>query len=302
MKQLDKAIDILQQGGIIIFPTDTAFGIGCRVDNERSVKRLFQIKKRSIKQATPILVDSVEMASFYLFSPLSKNVRRLMADFWPGALTIVYDCQIGKVPSLVRGGDKTIGVRKPDHKVALKLISAVGVPILGSSANFHGLPTPFTISQLDHRLIQLVDYVVEGTCKLVNVSTVIDCSVIPWQLIRQGAVNVNINRYHAGEVGLYINTTDNRKIKVELIFDEHKVTIEKSVDNFSSQLLLPTIIELLKRQNIKLEDLTQVQVHTGPGSYTGIRVGIAVAQALAWMLQIPLNGAKKYSIDPQYNI
>src|SRR6185369_7081565 len=101
--QINKSINIIKQGGIVIFPTDTAFGIGCRVDNEESVKRLFEVRKRPPQQATPVLFDSIERVKEFVL-PFSSDVEALMEKHWPGALTIVIPCHKEKVPSFVRGG------------------------------------------------------------------------------------------------------------------------------------------------------------------------------------------------------
>jgi L-threonylcarbamoyladenylate synthase len=187
MNDLHKATEILKKGGIVIFPTDTAYGIGCRMDSKKAVKRLFEIRKRPLRQAVPVLVDSIVMAEKYLLSPLPDNVRHLMEKYWPGALTIVYPCKLQKVPSLVRGGTDKLGVRMPNHKLVLDLIKSVKVPILGPSANFHGFPTPYDCENLDKKLVKLVDYVIKGKCLGKKVSTVIDYSTISWKIIRQGA-------------------------------------------------------------------------------------------------------------------
>ncbi len=188
MDEINQAITVLIQGGIVIFPTDTAFGIGCRMDIVKSVERLFAIRKRPVSKATPVLVGSSEMAFTYLLHPVANNVRQLMNKYWPGALTIVFPCQIAKVPSLVRGGGNNLGVRMPDNEVTLRIIEEVGVPILGPSANFHGFETPYEYNKLDKELVRLVDFAVTGTCKKKNVSTVVDCSVKPPKIIRQGEV------------------------------------------------------------------------------------------------------------------
>lgn len=188
---LEKAIEILQRGGIIIFPTDTAYGIGCRIDDERAVERLFRIRKRPQNQAVPILVSSIEMAQKYL-QPLSKEVKELMKKYWPGGLTIVYPCQTNKIPSLVRGDGETLGVRAPDHEVPLSLIRTLNVPIVGTSANFHGDRTPYKFKDLDQNLLKEVDLVIKGECLKGKASTVIDCSRKPWKILRQGAVKLKL--------------------------------------------------------------------------------------------------------------
>lgn len=191
-KEIEKVVSILKKGGIVIFPTDTVFGIGCRIDDEKAVGRLFKIRKRPETQATPVLADSLEMAQKYL-KPISQEViDKLIKPYWPGALTIILCCNRVKVPSLVRGGGSTVGIRIPNHPISLSLVKRVGVPILGPSANFHRKKTAYRFEDLDKKLIKLVDYVVWGECKLKQQSTVIDCSEKPWRVIRQGAIDLKL--------------------------------------------------------------------------------------------------------------
>lgn len=189
MEEVKQAIDVLTQGGIIIYPTDTAFGIGCRIDDRNAVDRLFKIRNRPLTQPMPVLVASNAMALAYLDYP-SDIVRQLMKTYWPGALTIVAPCKEELIYSPIRGDGKTIGVRIPNHDIPLAIIRAIGVPILGPSANFHGKPTPYRQEDLDPKLIHLVDFVVPGTCIIKQASTVVDCSVDPYRIIRQGAVKL----------------------------------------------------------------------------------------------------------------
>lgn len=192
MNEIKEAITILNQGGLVIFPTDTAFGIGCRIDNEESIKKLFKIRKRPQTQATPVLISSLEMAKNYLKNIPQEVIDKLINPFWPGALTIVLPCRKDKVFSLVRGLGDNIGIRMPDNEAILSIISEVGVPILGPSANFHGDKTPFFFKDLNPELISLVDYVLSGECKTRQPSTVIDCSKNPWTILRNGALDVKI--------------------------------------------------------------------------------------------------------------
>jgi L-threonylcarbamoyladenylate synthase len=191
-KQIEEAEKVLNNGVIIIFPTDTAFGIGCRIDSEEATARLFKIRNRPTNQPTPILVSDLEMVKEYADNVSEEVIQHLINPFWPGALTIILKAKINKVPLLVRGGTETVGVRMPGQLAMLELIKNVGVPILGPSANFHGAPTPYDFSSLDPKLTSLVDYVIEGECSVKNVSTVIDCTKNPWEILRQGAIQVKI--------------------------------------------------------------------------------------------------------------
>lgn len=188
--EIQRAIEILNRGGIVVFPTDTAFGVGCRIDNENAVEKLLKLKKRPEGQAVPVLVDSIEMAQEYLL-PFPDKVLKLMRKYWPGGLTIVFPCRIEKVFKKIRGGGKTLGVRWPDHPGIKKIIRGIGVPILGPSANFHGAPTPYRSSDLNPDFLKRVDFVLEDEeTHRQKPSTVIDCSQKPWKIIRQGAVQI----------------------------------------------------------------------------------------------------------------
>lgn len=189
---VQEAINVLKQGGVIIFPTDTAFGIGCRMDDEKAIRRLFSLRKRPETQATPVLVSSLKMAENYLKPVPDEVIENLVELYWPGALTIVLDAQTEKIPDLVRGRTKTLGVRVPDHLTALEIINGVGVPLLGPSANFHGGETPYTFEDVDPELMKLADYVVPGECHTKLASTVIDCTVNPWKILRQGAIKLEL--------------------------------------------------------------------------------------------------------------
>jgi len=191
-QSIEKAVQILEDGGIVIFPTDTAFGIGCRIDDEKAVERLFKLRKRPSEKATPVLVDTVKMAQDFVKPIPQEIIDTLIEPYWPGALTIVLPCKTEKVPSLVCGGGATLGVRIPNHPLARSLIRNLGIPLLGPSANFAGEQTPFTFNELNPELVKLVDYIVAGECTLKQPSTVIDCSVTPWKILREGAITVEL--------------------------------------------------------------------------------------------------------------
>jgi L-threonylcarbamoyladenylate synthase len=189
MTDVQHAIEVLNQGGIVIYPTDTAFGIGCRIDMPEAVDRLFELRRRPLTQATPLLVDTEAMALLYFDAP-SQIVRRFMVTYWPGALTIVAPVKKEKVYSPLRGSTELVGLRCPNHDAARQMIAGVGVPVVGPSANFHGMATPYRLEDLDPELIKLVDFVLSGQCQLKQASTVVDCSANPYRIIRQGAVQL----------------------------------------------------------------------------------------------------------------
>ena len=280
---IEEAITIVKNGGIVIFPTDTAFGIGCRMDHKKAVDRLFEIRRRPLTQATPVLVASEAMGLPYYVDP-PEIVRRLMKKYWPGALTIIAKCKKKLVYSPIRGAGETIGLRMPNHETALELIRGVSVPILGPSANFHGQPTPYRYEDLDQELIKLVDFVVQGVSPVGMASTVVDCSVSPYRIVRQGAIVL-------ASATIMIDSSGSESVSVVLETGEGKrSTLKKPVSQAKAQEVLPMIGELLMKHEFALDDVAAIQVNTGPGSYTGLRVGIAIANMLGFLLGVPING------------
>jgi len=284
-----EAVNFLKNGGIVIFPTDTAIGIGCRIDNEDAVKKIFKIRNRPENKPVLALVDSVEMAEKYLL-PIPQKVKdELIKFYWPGKLTIILQSRIDNVPNLVRGGENTLGIRFPKDPMLLELIKKVGVPIVAPSANFAGDKTPFSFKDLNQKLVKQVDYVLNKKTNSPadgekDVSTVIDCTVTPWKIIRNGAVQIMKT--------LIIDTSNNKKNIVGLNIDGKEYLQIKDVSLNRTQMILPMIDKLLKKHSLKPEDLSGIQINAGPGSYTGLRIGLAVANTLSFVLKIPINGQK----------
>lgn len=190
MISTQQAIDMFRKGKVAVFPTDTAFGIGCRMDNTEAVSQVFKIKKRGLDNALLVLVDSIEMAEEYVkFDPRSLT---FVKKYWPGGLTIFLPCDKDRVPSIVRAGMDTLAVRMPQHEDMLTIIKEVGVPIIATSANISGEETPYTLDQVSKEILSQVDFVMPGECTFKKESTIIDCSVTPWKKIRDGAVHVDL--------------------------------------------------------------------------------------------------------------
>lgn len=176
-KEINKAVTILKDGGVIIFPTDTVFGIGCLANNKKAVSRIKRIK--SSNQNFPILVSSIDQAeSVGIMNPSAKKLAQI---YWPGGLTLIIQSKKGK----------TVGVRMPKSKLILSVIGTAGEPIIGTSANFHGEPSPTTYEEINPRFKELVDFALDGECISSKESTVIDTTVNPPRILRQGVVKIN---------------------------------------------------------------------------------------------------------------
>ena len=180
-KDLKKAVEVLRRGGIVIFPTDTVYGIGCRFDSETAIQRIKNIKKSH--QDFPILIS--DFKQLHQLAQLAPTALYLVQKYWPGALTLVLKSK--------RGNEK-IALRMPDSDLVRTLINTLGAPIIGTSANFHGQKASTKYAQLDKKLIDMTDYVIRGECKLGKESTVVDATTIPVKILRQGAVRIYDNQ------------------------------------------------------------------------------------------------------------
>ncbi|MBF8250351.1 MAG: glycoprotease family protein, partial [Candidatus Levybacteria bacterium] len=166
-------------------------------------------------------------------------------------------------------------------------------PILGPSANFSGEKTPFKFEDLNPKLVRQADYVLNTKVDLgKNVSTIIDCTVTPWKIIRSGAIKIKNQKSKIKNVVLVIDTADNRKITVGLIINGRKDIQTRTITSNRTQIILPMIDEILKKHALKPESLSEIQINAGPGSFTGLRIGLAIANTMSFVLKIPVNGKK----------
>lgn len=135
-----RAADALRAGRVIAFPTETVYGLGAAISQEHAARRIFDLKRRPLSQPLLAHVDGVAMARA-LVAAWPQRAEELARRFWPGPLTMVIP-KAAHVPDVVTGGGPTIGVRCPDHPVALELIRLVGEAVAGTSANRSGEPSP----------------------------------------------------------------------------------------------------------------------------------------------------------------
>lgn len=178
LKEIEKAANVLRRGGVVIFPTDTVYGIGCRFDNRDALKRIKNIK--GSKQNFPVLISNFKEA--HQVAKVNTAALDLAQKYWPGALTLILKKQ---------SSTGKIGIRIPNHKIAISLIDKLGFPVVGTSANFHGQKPPTSYEELDPKIIALADFVVYGKCKEKIESTVVDATTTPIKILRKGAVAVH---------------------------------------------------------------------------------------------------------------
>ncbi|RLE55013.1 MAG: threonylcarbamoyl-AMP synthase [Candidatus Methanomethylicota archaeon] len=176
---------VVRNGGIIVYPTDTVYGLGCDPFNIHAVERIFRVKRRGDKPL-PILTLSISKA---LELGMFNNIAlKLAENFWPGPLTLIVNKK-GNLPERVTLGLKTVGLRVPNHKVALKLISLCGGYLIGTSANVSGYPPPTDALDALRQLGLSVDYYLDmGACPLGVPSTIVDVSTSKPIVLREGAI------------------------------------------------------------------------------------------------------------------
>lgn len=185
-----RALAVLREGGVIVYPTDTVYGLGCRIDAAAAVERIFVLKGRPSTDPLPVLLADPAQLDEYGVA-LSSAARRLAARYWPGALTLVVR-RSEKIPALVAGGGNTVGLRVPAHAVPRALVRELGVPIVGTSANRHGTPAPLTAQHVMFEFGDRVDLILNGgRCPVGRESTVVDATVDPPRIVREGAVELH---------------------------------------------------------------------------------------------------------------
>ena len=185
---LGEAALVLARGGVVAFPTETFYGLGAAALERVAIRRIFELKGRPETKPLLLLVDSIAMAE--AVGEVGARARALMVRHWPGALTLVLRARPG-VPEEVTAGTRTVGVRLSPHPVALGLVRAVRAPVTAPSANPSGLEPPTTASAVLAYFRDAIDLVVDGGATAGGEpSTVLDTTVDPPRVLRQGAVSV----------------------------------------------------------------------------------------------------------------
>ncbi|WP_458121079.1 L-threonylcarbamoyladenylate synthase [Paenibacillus sp. Z6-24] len=172
-QHIAEAGEILRKGGIVAFPTETVYGLGADAGNSAAVEAVFAAKGRPSDNPLIVHISQLEQLD-RLVTNVKPVERELMEQFWPGPLTLVMPVQPGAVSPYVTAGLDTVGVRMPDHPVALRLITAAGCPLAAPSANRSGRPSPTTAEHVAEDLSSRIQGIVDGGSAGVGVeSTVI---------------------------------------------------------------------------------------------------------------------------------
>ena len=184
-----EAAQFIRNGGIVAFPTETVYGLGAGVFDERAIEKIFAAKGRPADNPLIVHVAHLEQISL-IASAISGSAQKLIDSFFPGPLTIVLSKR-ETVPAIASAGLPTIGIRMPRHKLANMFIQEAGTPIVAPSANLSGKPSPTTWHSVLEDLDGLIDCILRGEATEIGLeSTVVDCTEDPPILLRPGAVSV----------------------------------------------------------------------------------------------------------------
>jgi len=187
--QMIKAIQVLNQGGVIIFPTDTVWGIGASIKSKPGITKLYQLKNRPFSKPTAVLVANQEQAERY--GKFSNQASQLAKQHWPGALTIITK-STNSVPTSITGNTSKVGIRIPAHNLVQTISIQLNAGIVAASANTAGQPPPAKRTEIDSSLINKADLVVGDDLNISfnQASTVIDTTNNKIKIVRQGSVKI----------------------------------------------------------------------------------------------------------------
>jgi len=199
MSEIERAAGIIQEGGLVAFPTETVYGLGADALNPLAVARVFEVKRRP--QFDPLIVHVADLRQAEIlvrrFPPLGL---KLIERFWPGPLTLVLE-KAEMVPDLVTSSLPTVALRVPDHPLALALIRESGRPLAAPSANLFGQVSPTTAEHVRASLGDQVDFVLDGgPCRVGVESTVLSLTGKEPTLLRPGGVSLEELQAIVGKV------------------------------------------------------------------------------------------------------
>lgn len=185
---MKEIVEVIKDGGVVIMPTDTIYGIIADATNECAIQRVYEMKKRNENKPMLMLVNGKEMLEKYV-SSISDIERKLIDELWPGALTIIFKKR--NVSDLLTGGLDTVGIRFPDNKLLIDIMNELNVPLLSTSVNVSGDESATCINNINNLILDSVDYVYDiGECKG-EPSTIVVVNDNELKVLREGVIKSN---------------------------------------------------------------------------------------------------------------
>ena len=188
MRLIRKAVDILLQGGIIIYPTDTVYGLGCDLSNKKGIERIYELKRRNRKQPLSFICSDLKHISQY--AKVTDYAYKTMKRLLPGPYTFILEAS-RLVPKIILPKRSTTGIRVPDNQICLDLIKELGQPIISTSVKTEDgedLGTPY---EIEERFGRMVDLIIDGGIIIPEPSSVISLVDDNIEIIRNGKGDVS---------------------------------------------------------------------------------------------------------------
>ncbi len=156
-REIQRAVEVLRQGGVILYPTDTVWGLGCDATNQEAVARIYALKRSENKKAMLVLCDTADRVVRYVNK--APAIAFEVAELSTTPLTLILPGAVGLAENLIPE-EQTLGVRIPNHEFCQKLIRALGRPVVSTSANISGEETPKRLQEVAEEILQGVDMVI----------------------------------------------------------------------------------------------------------------------------------------------
>ncbi len=189
VKLLEVAAELIKKGKIVVFPTETVYGIGTNGLDEKAIKRLYEVKQRPLNKPISLLVSNMEMVNL-IAKDITEVEYKIMKKFFPGPLTIILKKK-EIVPNILTAGQDTVGVRMPSGEIARKLVEYANVPIATPSANISGEPSGTNLQEIKKHFEGKVDYFIDGgNSELGLASTIVQVIDGKPQILRQGSITL----------------------------------------------------------------------------------------------------------------
>lgn len=186
-REIDRVVEILREGGVIIYPTDTVYGLGCDITKGKAIERVAQIKGLRLEKTnfSFIVYDLSHLSDFT--KPIDNSVYKLMRRNLPGPFTFILEAS-NNVPKILKSKKKTVGIRIPDNPIIQEIIRVLGNPILTTSVHSGDMILDYTTDpELIHEEMgHMVDLVIDGGFGNNVPSTIVDCTGPEIKIVRQG--------------------------------------------------------------------------------------------------------------------
>ncbi len=186
--KIRRVSEIIKNGGVVAFPTETVYGVAADAFNEKAIRRVFEVKKRPLERPLPIQIGKKEEI-FRLTRQISKVSLRVIEEFFPGPLTLILK-KSKYVLDIVSAGNDTVAIRMPDDDIALHILREVNIPLVVPSANIFSKPPAATALEVKRCFENNIDIIVDGgKTKFGISSTILDLTDKPFRILRIGCIS-----------------------------------------------------------------------------------------------------------------